>query len=164
MFWSEEMPLILRGLLQDHSIPPKYADDRLIEMILIAARTVQRQVQFRRPYLSDIVEKTIDPDPADPEDRDEDFINLTCLKAACMLVTAEVREFTAQGVSIRDGSSSLSLSRNPKSLEIMQGTYCEELENAIYEYKVGGSGAGEAILSPFKPGHNRHLSPRIHRE
>jgi hypothetical protein len=109
-------------------------------------------VRFSRKYLINVVDVTISPDPTLPASRDEDFINLTCLKTACNLIVAQVSEMTNQGISVRDGSSAVALGRAPQSLKILRDSYCDEFENAVYTYLLGESegAVGEAIVGPYK--------------
>jgi hypothetical protein len=158
MAWDEEMVLIVRGLINDFEDPdtgdaPVYSDDRLAQAILIAGQSVQTRVPFPINFVVDVVNGTITPDPTiRGVSRDENFINLTTLKTACMVVGGEIRQYTGQGISIRDGSSAISLSRNPASLKLMKETYCDEYENALYMFVTSGGFAsvGEAIVGPVK--------------
>jgi hypothetical protein len=158
MAWDDEMVAIVRGLIQDYidpdtGDPPTYTDDRLSTIILIAGQNVQSRVATANKYKINVADVTMTPDPTNTATRDESFINLASLKAACILVNAEVRQFTAQGISVRDGSSAVSLSRSPASLALMQKTYCSEFENALYLFQIGGvqgGAVGEAIVGPVK--------------
>lgn len=158
MAWDDEMVAIVRGLIQDYADPdtgdpPTYTDDRLSTIILIAGQHVQARVGTAASYKINVADVTITPDPTARANRDESFINLASLKAACILVNAEVRQFTAQGISVRDGTSAVSLSRSPASLSLMQKTYCSEYENALYIYQMNGANGGvvgEAVVGPVK--------------
>lgn len=110
-------------------------------------------VSLSTTYKINVGDVTLTPDPTNKATRDESFINLTSLKAACILVNAEVRQYTAQGIFVRDGSSAVSLSRNPKALALMQTTYCGEYEKALYQYAtqgLNGGAVGECIVGPIK--------------
>ncbi len=156
MAWDDEMVTIVRGLINDFEDPdtgdaPTYTDDRIAQIVLIAGQQIQTRVPFTRTYAISISNETMTPDPTTGT-RDENFINLATLKAACILVSAEVRQYTGQGISIRDGSSAISLSRQPASLKLMKDTYCSEFESALYAYTTTGGNAsvGEAIVGPVK--------------
>lgn len=157
MAWDEEMVTIVRGLINDFEDPdtgdpPVYSDERLAQLLLIAGQSVQTLVPFLRAYEVDITNEKITPDPTAKGARDENFINLVSLKAACIIVRAEVRQYTGQGISIRDGSSAISLSRSPAALDLMNKTYCGEFESALYAYTTTGGQAavGEVVVGPVK--------------
>lgn len=165
MAWDDEMITIIRGLLQDYPTPtdvdgvedpPKYSDDRLSELLLIAAQNVTAQVTFTQTYVVNIPNLTLRPDPTNrgnastASTRDDAFINLVTLKAACLIATAEVREFTSQGISLRDVSSAISLQRSPASLQLMQKTYCQAYSDALYQFQTTGTlqNGGLMVLGP----------------
>lgn len=155
MAWDDEMVPIVRGLIMDYPDDEtgdvaKYSDDRLAELILIAAQRVRGMAAFPKDYAVSITNGTMRPDPT-ALPRDENFINLVTLKVACMIVTAEVREFTAQGISVRDGSSAVNLQRSPVSLRIMQETYCKEFEDALFKFTFSG---GEEVIGSMVVGPN----------
>jgi hypothetical protein len=155
MAWDDEMVAIVRALIQDYvdpdtGDPPTYTDDRLSSIILVAGLNVQARIVTANKYKINVSDVILSPDPTSTTTRDDSFINLASLKAACILVSAEVRQYTAQGISVRDGTSSVSLSRNSASLALMQKTYCSEFENAIYLYEVNGAIVGESIVGPIK--------------
>lgn len=151
------MVTIVRGIILDYpddetGDPPKYSDERLSELILVAAQRVQGMATFPKQYTISIANGTMRPDPTTAP-RDEGFINLVTLKVACMIATAEVREFTAQGISVRDGSSAVNLQRSPASLRIMQETYCKEFDTAIFQFTfTGGEDViGSMVVGPSQP-------------
>jgi hypothetical protein len=153
MAWDDEMPIIVRGLIQDWGTPPTYTDDQINQIVLIAAQSVQTEATFTEAYAVDVVNATVAPDFTDRTDahRNEMLINLVALKSACILTGAEVRKYAGQSIAIRDGTSAISLQRNPQLLKLMQSTYCEGYSQALYKYKIeGNSEFGEAIVGPFK--------------
>jgi hypothetical protein len=159
MAWTDEMVAIVRGLIQDYDddtttpvTPAVYTDDRLSTILLIAGVNVQNRIDLPTRYTISVSNGTMTPDPTMKATRDDPFINLASLKAACILINAEVRQYTGQGISIRDGTSAVSLQRSGPALVLMQKTYCGEYEDAIYQYlttKVA-DGLGEAIVGPVK--------------
>ena len=103
----------------------------------------------------------LSPDPTDRSLRDEAFINLICIKAACILDRGKAGKKSDQSISIRDGSSSIDL-RGPASARIalLDKGWCKVYDDVKYEYQMGNvSGAGSIILSPYRhysnTGYNR---------
>lgn len=147
MAWDDDFPVILRGLMLDYATPPTYADDRYNQLAVIAALGLLNEVGFARPYVISVSDVTISPDPTKLSPPDNAFVNLVCLKAALILVQAELRDMTRQGIEIQDGSSRLKLSRDAGSLRLMKQAYEEQYNLALYAYKTGAG--GEAVVTPY---------------
>lgn len=166
MAWEEEMLIIVRGVIQDYDEPATYTDEQLKKIILVSAMMVQADAVFSERYDINVVDQTITPDFTDRTSghRNEAYINLIALKAGCMIVTGEIKKYTGQGISIRDGTSAVSLQRSPASLTLMNKTFCEVYTEALYNYKLNGAdgqgtGLGEAIVGPFKYFYTGDCSP-----
>lgn len=154
--WKIEMGTVLRVLLNDLTSPYQYSDERLYQLLTVAAQQVQSSnLSFPLIYQINIPQLTITPDPtnSDTQTRDDSFINLVTLKAACITSHGEARISAKQGISIRDGSSSIDL-RGPLEgrLKLIQIGYCELYDQAKLEYQTAriGTIAGAAILTPFR--------------
>jgi len=166
MSWDTMMPLLLRNVVGDTGTTPKYTDDALNALILTAAQFLTFRLDLSQSYTIDIENTALRPDPTATATRDDAFINLITLKAACMLLTAEVRKAGQQAISIRDGTSAIDLRKNLKDLQSLAQTYCKELESAIYEYSSSKVIPGQAVLNPFKlltPGFDCLYGNRVHR-
>lgn len=157
MAWQTEMGTLLRVLLNDFTAPFQFSDQRIHQTICAAAQLVLSELNFPHPFEADVQGLSIAPDPTDRNEasftRDDNFINLVCLKAACITERGEARNAVRQGISIRDGSSAIDL-RGPLEgrLALLKQGYCKAYEDAKLEYKTGRSGviAGAAILGPFR--------------
>lgn len=155
MAWQAEMGTLLRVLLNDLVIPYQFSDQRLYQAITASAQLVLSEMQFVLTYTADMQGLSIDPDPTDREamTRDDNFINLVCLKAACITERGEARNAVRQGISIRDGSSAIDL-RGPLQgrLALLKQGYCQTYEDVKMEYKTGRIGvvAGAALMTPFR--------------
>lgn len=154
--WKVEMGTILRVLLGDLTAPYQYSDTRLYQLLVVAAGQVQSaNVSFPLTYSVNISQLSITPDPTDASanTRNDSFINLVTLKAACITNHGEARISAKQGISIRDGSSSIDL-RGPLEgrLKLLEVSYCKAYDEAKLEYQTAriGTIAGAAILTPFR--------------
>lgn len=150
MAWDEDMVTMLRGTIQDYATDTdaaKYTDARLTELILIASQNVLTQAKFKNEYVVSLSNGTLRPDPTSSTTKDNSFINLVTMKAAAMLATAEIREYTAQGISIRDGSSAISLQRSAAGMKLMQDMYNKAYEDGLYEFQTTGTTGGTVVLS-----------------
>lgn len=150
MSWDTTMPLLLRDVIGDTGVTPRYDDASLKRTLLSAAQLIQIRVKFSQSYTIDTSGLVLTPDPTDAGTRDDAFINLVTLKAACMLLYAEVRRYGQQAISIRDGTSAIDLKRNLKDLQNLAGRYCAELERSLNDFYYNGSKPGMAIIAPFK--------------
>lgn len=154
--WQIELGTVLRVLLNDLVVPYQYSDSRIYQLLTVSAQQVQASnVSFPLIYTVNIPDLTITPDPTDSDagTRDESFINLVTLKAACITTHGEARTAAKQGISIRDGSSAIDL-RGPLEgrLKLIQIGYCKAYEDSKLEYQTARIGvvAGAAILTPFR--------------
>lgn len=153
--WTIEIPIILRYMINDLSDPPTYTDGRLETLFLVSAQLVQSDIGFSTTYTINIPNTGISPDPTETASRDDTFINLTCLKAACVLGRGEAKVAAGQAIDIRDGQSSISLKGIGTSKLAISNNYCKDFEDAKFEYMMtggnyGGVVPGEFIVGPFK--------------
>jgi hypothetical protein len=161
------MPEYLRVLVSD--IPNEeddhcqYSDKRLQRVILVAARQVLSILTFHHRYHVDIGGMCITPDPTADPHVDVAFVNLVCLKAACLIDRAEAAAASKQGIAVRDGASSVDLRGNLqgrlKLLDSPSGN-CEGYAQAKLEYQAGlVDRAGQAIMGPVRTFITRGIWP-----
>lgn len=150
MSWQTEMVGLLRNLIGDVAYPPTYSDDRLEQVILASAQFIITDLDFDQDYEADIDNGTLSPDPTDRTTvRDNSFINLTVLKAACMISTSEARLAVGQAISIRDGSSAISISADGR-LRMWEKGFCSQYEKLRDDFLLSGvaNGPGAIITGP----------------
>lgn len=147
--FQTECGRILRYMIND--IDPNnqtYSDDRLTELLLVAAQLVNQEVSFNTTYAIDIDQLSLAPDPTIANARDDNFINLVCLKAACILDMAETRTATSQALGIRDGSSSIDLKGSAEArLKFLDKGWCKAYTEAREEYTTSGRIIAGALIS-----------------
>lgn len=150
--WRSDMVEILRWLLFDYTEPYTYSDATLERLLVVAAHFTVREADFGNGYAVDISEMTITPDPAGSS-RDLDFMNLTTLKAACVVDRGKTRiAVNDGGFMIKDDWATVDFREQAaKSLSLLKEGYCSVYEQAILEYNINKSSAlAEAVLSPFR--------------
>lgn len=152
MSWQTECTRLLRHMINDLGVSPKYGDDRLEELIIVAAQFVQQEVSLTQVYVVDLDECKLDPDPTVRTNRDDSFINLILLKAACIIDQSEARSASGKAISISDSGSRIDLRGNlAGALKILEKGWCEAYKETKLEYELDRMGtAGKAILSPFR--------------
>jgi hypothetical protein len=150
MSWDITMPIFLRNVIGDTSATPKYTDDQLLGLILSAAQFLQVVIP-KTPYVIDVENLTLSPDPTEYPNQDDSFVYLATMKAATMLLLAEVRLYGSQAIAIRDGTSAIDLKRDLRSLRELALDYQKQLDVAIYNYRAGVAFGGRIIVSPFRP-------------
>jgi hypothetical protein len=157
MAWQTEMVEILRALVND--LPSTtYTDLTLQRMLAVAALQVTQELanRFLLKYAGrpDPTAPNITPDPTDVNTgRDESFINLCCLKAACITDHGAAIVAARQGIMVKDGSSSIDLRGIAISkLKLLESGWCAVYEDTKLEFITGSSGnvAGAAIMTPFR--------------
>jgi hypothetical protein len=156
MSWQAEITTIVRYLVDDVDATQTYSDGRLETTIVVAAQQVQDDLDFINVYAADIPGTGISPDPTTPT-RDNTFINLVSLKAACMIDKASYRTAIGQGIKVKDGSSSIDTTGSFGGHQfLLENGNCAEYETAKLEYKMypgegyAGGVPGEAVVGPYR--------------
>lgn len=152
--WSSDLPTILRYLIDDVDEPFKYSDDRLLGLLLVSAQLIQTETPIATAYAVNVDNQTLSPDPTLTASRDDGFINLMVLKAACILASSSYQKGYKQAISIQDGPSKIDLTNNLSGLKLFVDNFCGTYERAKVEYVRGVNIVGEAIIGPYKVGFN----------
>lgn len=151
MSWQGQISTMVRHLISD--VDPtnfKYAARRLETAILVSAQLVLFDTTFAYNYSVNVETCHLDPDPTD--NGDQDFIALTALKTACIVIGSEVRAESGNAISIKDGPSAIDLRGVSNTLMILYKDLCQKYEQMLLDYQAGNSLYGHAILGPFSPG------------
>lgn len=150
----------LRVLINDLDSPPTFSDARLSQILVVAARYVQQDMQITT-YTFDFSAYTITPDPTATDTLNDTFSNLTVLKATCLMDQSELRTQSAVlGVRAMLGPMSLdTTARNPGGLiAAIKNGACAVYAEMLSQYNFGNVDIIKAIMSPFS--HNQ-FDPRI---
>lgn len=162
--WRDEMVALLRTMVNDAGVVQTYDDARLEKLIVVAARHVSMELRFVQPFQGFIKTVDIVPDPTADETRDEYYINLTCLQAACILDRGSAAQAAGQAIMIRDGSSQIDLREAFKAkLALLAKGWCAVYESVKDSYLVGQVGSvtmGLAVMSPFRTASSQYLQNR----
>ena len=150
MSWQIEIPIIVRTLINDWADQPVYSDDRITQVITVAAQYVQFDVVLDNKYSVDVSQLTISPDPT-INSRDEIFISLLALKSACIIDQSTLRTKAAiEGVRASLGPASLSVGGSLEGLKlIIDKGPCAVYEELTSHWNVQDASAVAAILGPF---------------
>lgn len=158
MAWQQEMVAIVRNMVNDAD-PTNYtySDARMQALITVSAQLVVQECgTFSQAFVVDIPGTGITPDPtvrtSVPPTRDDNFINLVCIKSGCLLDMGECRTFAAQAVDVRDQGSAVNLvGRARVKLDLAKQGWCAAYEEAKMQYLAGSSSVvGTAVLGPFR--------------
>ena len=150
MSWQSEIPLIVRTLINDLDLTnPTYSDDRLLQVITVAAKYVQFDVVLDHTYTVDVVNKTISPDPT--LDNDSIFISLVGLKASCIIDQSALRTKAAmEGIKAALGPAQLAIAGSLSGFNlIIDKGPCAAYDELTSHWDVREATAVRAILSPF---------------
>jgi hypothetical protein len=149
MSWDIEIPIIVRTLINDLSDQPSYSDERLKQIIAVAAKYVQFDVVLDYSYNVDVVEGNISPDPTDH--KDEIFISLVSLKAACIVDQSALRTKAAlEGIRASLGSATLTVKGSLEGfIKILEKGPCASYDELTSHWDVSQATAIRAILGPF---------------
>lgn len=158
MAWQDEMTTIVRTMVNDTSTTaPTYTDDRVQGCIVVAARLVEMELDFRYVYKGDVIAVDITPDPTDstsvPPTRDENFINLACCKAASIIDRGSAMAAANQAIMVKDSTSVIDLRDAFKAkLSLLEKGWSAVYDDMKEEY-VNAQGAGTVgaiVMGPFR--------------
>lgn len=150
MSWQTEIPLIVRTLINDlDENNQNYSDERLLQVITVAAKFVQFDVSLQNDYIVDVVNFNISPDPT--TSNDSIFISLTGLKAACIIDQSVLRAKAAlEGIRASLGPAQLSIAGSLAGFDlIIDKGPCAAYDELTSHWDVREATAVRAILSPF---------------
>lgn len=154
MAWQTEAVEILRALIDDMDDDnPTFDDDRLERLLMVAAFQVNNTFTFENDYTVDISEQSISPDPTEPTTREPAFVNLMCLKAACIIERGKAMTATDKAIAGKEFYSSVDLRgvAAAKKALLDKGGYCVAYNEESDAFLVDGmSQLGAAIMSPFR--------------
>lgn len=161
MSWQIEIPIIVRTLVNDLGPEPTISDEKLQQVITVAAKYVQFDVVLEHLYSVDVANIAITPDPT--TDRDEIFISLVSLKAACLIDQSTFRTKAAmEGIRAALGAASLSVAGQSSAWKtILEEGPCGLYDELTSHWDVKDASAVRAILSPFV---SNRFDPRSIRE
>lgn len=150
MSWQTEMTTLLRYLIYDFGDTQTYTDGKLQTAISVAAQLMQQDITFSQVYTVDISGPTITPDPTSST-RDDAFINLTTMRAACLIDDWTLRaNLPTAGIVIRSGPEAIDTKGMLASYQYLkENGYCKAFEKAKKEFIFGNLCPGRAILGPF---------------
>ena len=128
-----------------------YSDDRLKELLLSSAQLMQGEITFSQVYTINILGGVLSPDPT-LGIRDDAFINLVMLKAACIIDNCEARYASKRAVYMRDGSNYVDMrGQSQSALALWKKGWCQNYSDARFEFMAGNTAsAGMGIIGPFR--------------
>lgn len=167
MSWNIELPIVVRSLINDLSDTPEYSDERVQQLIVVAAQYVTKEINLINEYTIDIVNPNISPDPTINTSRDLDFISFVSLKASCLLDQSTLRTRAAtEGIRAALGPASISVGGNIRGFEtILKNGPCALYNELKMQHELGNTQLIRAVLSPFvgnnfDPTYSLNTSPR----
>ena len=151
MSWQLEIPIIVRVWISDLDANPTYSDDRILQVITVAAQNVSREVSFVTDYTIDVVNNTISPDPTLSSSDDPDFVALVALKAACILDQSTYRtKAVNEGIKTSLASATLQTAGNLKGYkDLLDVGPCGMYSKLRQEFEMGNPSIVQAVLGPF---------------
>lgn len=162
MAWDTELVTLLRSIIGDIDTgSPSYTDSKLQSIILASAQFLE-DLEFNHDYIVDIDSNTLSPDPTTGT-KDNGFINLVVLKAACILANAELQRRSSQAVAIKDGPSSIDGKGIIATLQDWADRMCKGFQSAELEHRLGAVNPGQAIIGPHRTEYSGYSYPYNHR-
>jgi hypothetical protein len=148
--WYSEFVIIFRHMIDDLDEPKKYADNRIAQLLLVAAQLAQSENFFSQDYTINVSNLTLSPDPTASGTRDDAFINLTLLKAACTLARGGLLKAAKGGLLVKEGDYSFDNRSKFAGQKIASEDWCKAYSDAQYEYAVYHTEPGRVIIGPHR--------------
>jgi hypothetical protein len=150
--WLPEMVRIVRHLVADLASTPRYTDARLGEVILVAAQNVLAELTFDTTYTINVGNLYLSPNPTADATRDDVFMNLVCLRAACIIDTGELRDKARiSGISVKDSMGTITTNASFDGYKALLSTGpCALFAEMKKQYEFGNlRSVLRGIFSPF---------------
>jgi hypothetical protein len=145
------MTIMVRVLINDlDETNYTYSNERIEQTTLVSAQIVNSLADFQNTYVVDLSQLTLTPDPTDTP-TDNDYINLICLKAACIILNNETKTSAGGSMLVKDGPSTIDTRASSTSLFNLYKDVCDRFNQMMMDYKAGKSIAGQSILGPNSP-------------
>jgi len=151
--WETDCIELLRNLINDVDEPQRYTDDRLTRLLVVSAFQILRVADFSQNFNVDISQQLINPDPTDGDNntKDEDFVNLMCLKAACTIDHGSAIVAAQRAISVKDMVTQIDLRDvATNALTLLEKGYCAAYEGSLDDYNSGDGSICAAVMSPFR--------------
>jgi len=149
MAWENELTTIVRTLVNDLDEPYDFTDARIQQVLSVAGKYVQFDVNLDHSYTVDVINSSISPDPT--IDNDDIFISLVCLKAACIIDQGTFRtKAVLEGVRTQLGPASIAFGGSLTGWQsIIDHGACGLYQDLTDHWDIKNASAIRAILSPF---------------
>ena len=148
--WQEEMIPLTRGLINDiDDTNYTYTDMQITKFLIYAAHLNLTEITFTNDYSIDISKLYISPDPTTLGTVDRPFINFTCMKAALLILSGELKTATSKAVLVSDGPSSMDYREVYKAKKQLYDSMLNAFNKAKIYAALGELSAGVAILTPY---------------
>lgn len=150
--WSVELVEIVRVLIDDMSDTPKYTNEHIQKLVLVAANQLIGDIEFTTSYVVDFSAKTLTPDPTESATLDSEFVNFVTIKAACVYGHASATAAARKTLILKDGGTQIDNTKQSDSLiKLLEKGYCAVYEQMKYERAIdSASQTGVAILGPIR--------------
>lgn len=146
MAWNTTLVTMVRHLIGDLEITPKYSDARIQMSIVVAGSLAAQDYSFDIDYTFDFDTPNISPDPT----LDKEAMALFSLKAACILNLNNYQTAVGTAIKVRDGDSQIDTTGSFGGYrDILTLGPCASYTKLLNTLKQNNSMlAGRAVISP----------------
>ena len=150
MAWQDTMIPMLRVMVNDIA-EATFQDDTLEQTLVVAAFQISADFQ-EFDFRADIANVRITPDPTVAATQNDSYVNLVCMKAACIVDTGSAASAASQAIAVKDGSSSIDLrGALAGKLALLEKGWCNVFKDAKCTYQTQAcEAAGAAVMTPFR--------------
>ncbi len=153
--WQHDAVELMRVMLDDMDEDNLlYSESKITRILVVAAYTLAAEVTFTQDYTIDISQQLITPDPTDYANSTDDanFVNLMCLKAACIISRGAAIKAAGKAVAGSDMNAVKFDLRGvaDSTLKLLEKGWCAVYNEVLNDYIYGSGTMGRAVMSPFR--------------
>jgi hypothetical protein len=148
MAWQDEPTIILREIIGDDGTT--YTDAKLRRLLAVSMYRVRSEVSLDVAYTVDLTAgaEAVTPSP-EVAPKDYDAINMMALRAAIVILSADLKIAASESITIKDGPSTISTVDRGKYLSVRLEWAQKEYDDYIKNYVCGSSRHAGAVSTPF---------------
>lgn len=145
--WKKNLITALRILVGDEN-KERFTDESLEFNLGVAAQFVLMDIKSVREYEVSLP-FSLNPEPIE----DRNFLLLISLKAACLIISSEIRSFIVSGggkkVTMKDGMSEITIDNTGTLImtKNLANDICSQYQNSLLQFNIDESGMRGVVIS-----------------
>lgn len=150
--WQDEAIEILRVMIDDMEDNPIYCNEKLLRILTVSAFQVANDATFTPTFTVTISTQTLSPDPTATDTKNDTFMNLMCIRAACLIDMGKAIKSAGKAVSGKDMNAVQFDLRAiaEHRIKLLEKGFCQVYKETLQDYLYDSGLVGQAVMSPFR--------------